>query len=127
MKRVLHTVAAVAILALPALAQNAISARAGMINVADGDVWISDAKGGEPTRVDLATQPSKLTNDLDIENRGVRRAVAQQPHVVDQTAKHLERLFVFVLVLRVRHQACAFGKMSFWGACAFFHTMTLRT
>jgi len=58
MKKVLHALVAVAILALPALAQNAISARAGMINVADGDVWISDAKGGEPTRVE--PKPSEL-------------------------------------------------------------------
>lgn len=35
-----------------ALAQNAISAKAGMINVADGDVYILDAKGGEPRKVE---------------------------------------------------------------------------
>lgn len=35
-----------------ALAQNAISAKAGMINVADGDVYIVDAKGGEPRKVE---------------------------------------------------------------------------
>lgn len=35
-----------------ALAQNAISAKAGMINVADGDVFIVDAKGGEPRKVE---------------------------------------------------------------------------
>jgi hypothetical protein len=35
-----------------ALAQNAISAKAGMINVADGDVFMIDAKGGEPRKVE---------------------------------------------------------------------------
>lgn len=35
-----------------ALAQNAISAKAGMINVADGDVFLTDAKGGEPRKVE---------------------------------------------------------------------------
>lgn len=41
-----------ACLGSPALAQNAISAKAGMINVADGDVFIIDAKGGEPRKVE---------------------------------------------------------------------------
>ena len=36
----------------PALAQNAISAKAGMINVADGDVFLVDAKGGDPRKVE---------------------------------------------------------------------------
>jgi hypothetical protein len=35
-----------------AFGQNAISAKAGMINVADGDVYIVDAKGGEPRKIE---------------------------------------------------------------------------
>lgn len=58
MKSMLRIVAAAAVVTLPALAQNAISARAGMINVADGDVWIVDAKGGEPRCVE--PKPSEL-------------------------------------------------------------------
>jgi len=46
---------------MPASAQNAISAKAGMINVVDGDVYMVDAKGGEPQRV----QP-KINEFIDI-------------------------------------------------------------
>lgn len=58
MRHALRIVAAAAIAALPALAQNAISARAGMVNVADGEIWVIDAKGGEPQRVE--PKPSEL-------------------------------------------------------------------
>lgn len=58
MRQALRFVIAAALMALPALAQNAISARAGMINVADGDVYIIDGKGGEPQRVE--PKPSEL-------------------------------------------------------------------
>jgi hypothetical protein len=44
-----------------AWAQNAISAKAGMINVADGDVFLLDAKGGAPVKVE-----PKLTEFIDI-------------------------------------------------------------
>ena len=58
MERVLRWMAAAAVLAAPALAQNAISARAGMINVADGEVFLVDANGGAPLRVE--PKPSEL-------------------------------------------------------------------
>ncbi len=35
-----------------AFGQNAISAKAGMVNVADGDVYLVDAKGGEPRKLE---------------------------------------------------------------------------
>lgn len=37
---------------VPVLAQNTISAKAGMINIPDGDVYLLDAKGGEPRKVE---------------------------------------------------------------------------
>ncbi len=57
------TLFAAAILAVAgsASAQNAISVKAGMINVADGDVYLVDAKGGEPQKV----QP-KASEFIDI-------------------------------------------------------------
>lgn len=60
MRSILGMVAAAAAVALPAVAQNAISARAGMINVADGDVQIIDAKGesrfkSNPSRVNSSS------------------------------------------------------------------------
>ncbi|MBI5281328.1 MAG: FecR domain-containing protein [Candidatus Solibacter usitatus] len=57
----LIAVAAAVILAPGAPAQNAISAKAGMVNVADGDVYLIDAKGGEPKKVE-----PKLTEFTDI-------------------------------------------------------------
>lgn len=58
MNFVFRFAAIAAAFALPVAAQNAISARAGMINVADGDVYIVDGKGGEPQRVE--PKPSEL-------------------------------------------------------------------
>ncbi len=48
-------------LACSALAQNAISAKAGMVNVADGDVYLLDAKGGAPRKVE-----PKVTEFIEI-------------------------------------------------------------
>lgn len=58
---ILYTAAAALALAGGALAQNAISAKAGMVNVADGDVFLLDAKGGEPRKVE-----PKITEFIDI-------------------------------------------------------------
>jgi hypothetical protein len=58
---VLYTAAVALALAGAALAQNAISAKAGMINVADGDVYLQDAKGGEPRKVE-----PKVTEFIEI-------------------------------------------------------------
>lgn len=60
-RSILYSAAAALALASGALAQNAISAKAGMINVADGDVFLLDAKGGEPRRVE-----PKITEFIEI-------------------------------------------------------------
>lgn len=58
---ILYTAAAALVLAGGALAQNAISAKAGMVNIADGDVFLLDAKGGEPRKVE-----PKITEFIEI-------------------------------------------------------------
>ena len=58
---ILYTAAATFILTGGAFAQNAISAKAGMVNVADGDVFLLDAKGGEPRKVE-----PKMTEFIEI-------------------------------------------------------------
>lgn len=58
--KLLVSLAALIVPAGSALAQNAISAKAGMINVADGDVFLIDGRGGEPQRI----QP-KVTEFLE--------------------------------------------------------------
>ena len=60
-RQVLSTAIATLALAGGALAQNAISAKAGMVNVADGDVFLLDGKGGEPRKVE-----PKVTEFIEI-------------------------------------------------------------
>jgi len=80
MRRVLHfALLAGSVLALAgfAYAQNAISAKAGMINVADGDVYLIDAKGGEPQKV----QP-KASEFIDMKDGQVLKTTEGRAEVL---------------------------------------------
>lgn len=61
--------AACVLLAGSVAAQNAISVRAGMINVADGDLYLVDAKGGEPKKVE-----PKVSEFIDVKEGQILKA-----------------------------------------------------
>ncbi|MBI4891020.1 MAG: hypothetical protein HY821_10390 [Acidobacteria bacterium] len=52
MRTALQIILSAGLLSGVAFGQNAISAKAGMVNVADGDVYLVDAKGGEPRKLE---------------------------------------------------------------------------